>query len=112
METPSTILCLDLAMSTGWTALTPEGRTMSGHIDLNGGKSNGYGMRFVRLKCHHHPWAEHHAIPYAGVPVGIWKRTLTGNGNASKETVTAAVRDLGFVPESQDEADALGISIT
>ena len=54
-------------------------------------------------------WAEHHDVPYAGVPVGTWKRTLAGKGNADKPTVMAAVQALGYTPESQDEADALGI---
>ncbi len=54
-------------------------------------------------------WAEHRDVPYAGVPVGTWKRDLTGKGNADKATVMAAVQALGYTPESQDEADALGI---
>ncbi len=54
-------------------------------------------------------WCEHHGIPYAGVPVGTWKRTLAGKGNADKPTVMAAVQALGYAPETQDEADALGV---
>ncbi len=54
-------------------------------------------------------WAEHHDVPYAGVPVGTWKRTLAGKGNADKPTVMAAVRALGYAPETQDEADAIAI---
>ena len=54
-------------------------------------------------------WCEHHGIPYAGVPVGTWKRDLTGKGNSDKATVMAAVRALGYTPETQDEADALAI---
>ncbi len=54
-------------------------------------------------------WAEHHQIPYAGVPIGSWKRTLAGKGNADKPTVMAAVQALGYTPETQDEADALAI---
>ncbi len=54
-------------------------------------------------------WCEHHGIPYAGVPVGTWKRDLTGKGNSDKAAVMAAVRALGFTPETQDEADALAI---
>ncbi len=54
-------------------------------------------------------WCEHHDVPYAGVPVGTWKRGLTGKGNADKATVMAAVRNLGYTPETQDEADALAI---
>ncbi len=54
-------------------------------------------------------WCEHHQIPYAGVPVGTWKRDLTGMGNSDKAAVMAAVQALGYTPESQDEADALAI---
>ncbi len=54
-------------------------------------------------------WCEHHDVPYAGVPVGTWKRDLTGKGNADKAAVMAAVRALGYAPETQDEADALGV---
>ncbi len=54
-------------------------------------------------------WCEHHGIPYAGVPVGTWKRDLTGKGNANKAVVMAAVQALSYAPETQDEADALGV---
>lgn len=54
-------------------------------------------------------WAEHHEIPYGGVPVGTWKKDLTGNGNAGKEIVMTSVQVLGFDPDTQDAADALGI---
>jgi crossover junction endodeoxyribonuclease RuvC len=54
-------------------------------------------------------WAEANRIPYAGVPVGTIKRHATGNGNANKEAVTAAVRALGFFPADDNEADALAL---
>ena len=54
-------------------------------------------------------WAEHHRIPYQGVPVGTWKKALTGKGNASKGDVLAAVKSEGYAPASEDEADAIGI---
>ena len=54
-------------------------------------------------------WCEHHGIPYQGVPVGTIKRHVTGKGNASKEAVIAAVRDRGFVPADDNEADALAL---
>ncbi len=37
------------------------------------------------------------------------ERDLTGKGNADKAAVMAAVRGLGYAPETQDEADALAI---
>jgi len=54
-------------------------------------------------------WCEHHAIPHEAVPVGTIKRHVTGKGNASKEAVIAAVRELGFDPVDDNEADALAI---
>ena len=54
-------------------------------------------------------WAEANKIPYAGVPVGTIKRHATGNGNADKESVIAAVRALGFDPADDNEADALAL---
>jgi hypothetical protein len=54
-------------------------------------------------------WAEMFKTPYRGVPVGTIKRHVTGNGNANKETVIAAVRALGFDPFDDNEADALAL---
>jgi crossover junction endodeoxyribonuclease RuvC len=54
-------------------------------------------------------WAEANKIPYRGVPVATIKRHVTGRGNADKETVIAAVRDLGFDPEDDNEADAVAL---
>lgn len=54
-------------------------------------------------------WAEHHQIPYQGVPIGTWKRAVTGKGNAGKSEVIAAVKALGYTPEDDNEADAIGV---
>jgi Holliday junction resolvasome RuvABC endonuclease subunit len=54
-------------------------------------------------------WCEEKKIPYRSVPIGTWKKNLTGKGNANKEAVMAAVRSQGYVVETQDEADAIGI---
>ncbi len=54
-------------------------------------------------------WCEHHEIPYEAVPVGTIKRHATGKGNANKDAVIAAVRNLGFDPADDNEADALAI---
>ena len=54
-------------------------------------------------------WCEHHGIPYQGVPVGTIKRHVTGKGNADKQAVIAAVRQLGFAPADDNEADALAL---
>ena len=54
-------------------------------------------------------WCEHHQIPYEAVPVGTIKRYATGKGNANKDAVIAAMRNLGFDPADDNEADALAL---
>jgi crossover junction endodeoxyribonuclease RuvC len=54
-------------------------------------------------------WAEANTIAYRGVPVATIKRHVTGKGNADKDAVIAAVRDLGFDPADDNEADALAL---
>ena len=54
-------------------------------------------------------WCEQRRIPYQGVPVGTIKRHVTGKGNADKQAVIAAVRDRGFMPTDDNEADAIAI---
>ena len=54
-------------------------------------------------------WCEERCIPYQGVPVGTWKRHACGKGNASKDDVVAAIRERGFNPTDDNEADAIAI---
>jgi hypothetical protein len=54
-------------------------------------------------------WCEAQSIPYSGVPVGTWKRYACGKGNAGKDEVIAAMRELGFKPADHNEADAIAI---
>jgi Holliday junction resolvasome RuvABC endonuclease subunit len=54
-------------------------------------------------------WCEHHQIPYQGIPVGTIKKHITGKGNASKEEVVAAVKNKGFAPIDDNEADSLAL---
>ena len=54
-------------------------------------------------------WCEEHSIPYQGVPVGTWKRHACGKSNASKQEVIAAMRERGFEPADDNEADAIAI---
>ncbi|MGE3158603.1 MAG: hypothetical protein AB7K78_18025 [Xanthobacteraceae bacterium] len=54
-------------------------------------------------------WCEQRSIAYQGVPVGTIKRFIAGKGNADKAAVIAAVRDRGFVPADDNEADAIAI---
>ena len=54
-------------------------------------------------------WCEQHSLPYQGVPVGTWKRHACGKGNADKQAVIAAMRERGFDPADDNEADAIAI---
>jgi crossover junction endodeoxyribonuclease RuvC len=54
-------------------------------------------------------WCEHHGIAYQGVPVGTIKHNIAGKGNANKQVVIAAVRERGFSPSDDNEADAIAI---
>ena len=54
-------------------------------------------------------WCEQRAIAYQGVPVGTIKRHATGQGNAGKPAMIAAVRARGFSPADDNEADAIAI---
>ena len=54
-------------------------------------------------------WCEQRAIAYQGVPVGTIKRFATGKGNAGKDAVLAAMRQRGFQPVDDNEADAIAI---
>ena len=54
-------------------------------------------------------WCEQRSIPYQGVPVGTLKRHATGKGNAGKPAVMRAVRERGFEPADDNEADALAL---
>ena len=54
-------------------------------------------------------WCEQRSIAYQGAPVGTIKRYITGKGNAGKQAVIAAVRERGFSPADDNEADAIAI---
>ncbi len=54
-------------------------------------------------------WCEAQGIPYQGVAVGTWKRHACGKGNADKQAVIAAMRERGFEPADDNEADAIAI---
>ena len=54
-------------------------------------------------------WCETKGIAYQGVPVGTIKRFATGKGNADKQAMIAAMRERGFEPGDDNEADAIAI---
>ena len=54
-------------------------------------------------------WCESHNMAYEGVPVGTIKKHITGKGNASKAMVIDAVKQLGYSPCDDNEADALAL---
>ncbi|MFQ5510204.1 MAG: crossover junction endodeoxyribonuclease RuvC [Leptospirillia bacterium] len=54
-------------------------------------------------------WCELRGVPYQGVPVGTIKKYATGKGNAGKAAVIAAVRERGYEPADDNEADAIAL---
>ena len=54
-------------------------------------------------------FCEKHRIDYIGYPVKEIKKHITGKGNANKEQVITAVKELGHNPRDDDEADAISI---
>ena len=59
--------------------------------------------------AHLSAWCEHHGIPYSGIPVGTIKKHITGRGNADKQSVITAVKNKGFAPIDDNEADSLAL---
>ena len=54
-------------------------------------------------------WSEDKGVPCAGVPVGVIKKFATGKGNANKEAMMAAMRELGFDVVDDNHADAIAL---
>lgn len=54
-------------------------------------------------------WCEHHNIPYQGIPVGTIKKHATGKGNANKAEMITSIRQQGYLPSDDNEADALAL---
>lgn len=64
-----------------------------------------YGGMMATLQA----WSEDNSVPCAGVPVGVIKKHATGKGNANKEAMMAAMRDLGFDVIDDNHADAIAL---
>jgi hypothetical protein len=54
-------------------------------------------------------WCEENTIPYHGLEVAQIKKHVTGKGNANKAQMVAAMRERGYKPIDDNEADALAI---
>lgn len=54
-------------------------------------------------------FCESRSVPYQGVPVGTIKKHACGKGNAGKPAMMAAMRECGFEPEDDNDADALAL---
>ena len=54
-------------------------------------------------------WCDSEGLPYEGVPVGAIKKFATGNGNASKLAMMAAMEKRGHKLQDDNEADALAL---
>lgn len=56
-------------------------------------------------------WCAEYEIAVRGVYISSWKKYVTGHGTASKQMVMAAVRHLGYHPEDDNHADAIGVML-
>lgn len=54
-------------------------------------------------------WCEQQRIPYHSITQGIFKKFISGNGNASKQSVTNAVYALGYNPQNDNESHAIAL---
>ena len=54
-------------------------------------------------------WACSHNIPCHGIGVQAIKKHITGRGQATKDQVIAAVRNIGYDPVDDNHADALAL---
>lgn len=61
------------------------------------------------LLAHLSAWCDQEEVPYSGVPVGTIKKWATGKGNANKAAMVEAMVARGFLPDDDNEADALAI---
>lgn len=64
-----------------------------------------YGAFMMRLQ----EWCHGRNIPYESLPVGEIKKFTTGKGNANKDAMVKAVREWGFTPKDDNEADAIAM---
>lgn len=54
-------------------------------------------------------WCEENDIPYAGVNVTTLKKWLTNKGNCKKNGMISEIRNRGYDPIDDNEADALAL---
>ncbi|MCA3000291.1 MAG: hypothetical protein ING75_17015 [Rhodocyclaceae bacterium] len=54
-------------------------------------------------------FGDHHQIEVEAIGVGTWKKRFTGNGAAKKEEVIEACKRVGFQPQTDNDADAIGV---
>ncbi len=54
-------------------------------------------------------FCEGREIPYQGIPVGSIKRYACGRGNANKLDMMNAIKERGFTPADDNEADAIAM---
>ena len=73
------------------------------HIGVDAAHAYGGFLATLTSTC------EKKGIPYCGVPVGTIKKFITGKGNSGKPQVIQSVKDLGFNPKDDNEADAISL---
>ena len=64
----------------------------------------------LQFYLHHIAWIWD--IPRYEISPTKMKKHITGKGNSTKQEVMNAIRELGYKPQSFDEADSIGIGLT
>jgi hypothetical protein len=108
-------MALDLGTTTGWAMHTGDGNIVSGTHGFKPGRFEGGGMRYLRFR----DWLAEllatsgsiSAVYFEEVrrQAGVDASHATGEGNADKAPMVAAIEALGFHPADDNEADALAL---
>lgn len=93
----------------GWLALGPT-RVFYELVRRHKGVEAAHVYGALRAKMQER--CDYFGVPYEGIDVGTIKKHVAGKGNASKADMIRAVELLGWKPQSEDEADAIGVVIT
>lgn len=77
--------------------------------DVRGHKGTFAAHIYGGLQATLQTWCDDAGVEYSGVPVGTIKKAVTGKGNASKQMVIDAMKELGYTPQDDNQADALAL---
>ena len=89
-----------------WLELSPDYcfyELVRFHRGVQAGHIYGGFLAQMQAQC------DEYGVPFVGLSVQEIKKHMTGKGNASKDQMVEAAKSRGYDPQSEDEADAIGI---